>query len=226
MEESNKLFDPSVVNHSDVIAQLVSESSPRKIFLMLVVVSSIIATLGLLNDSVPVVIGAMLVAPLLWPILGISMSILVRDWRMAKLAIVSIFFAIVLAVATAMVITFFYVPLGSTHTIFDYESFGFMLPVSIAAGAAAAFALSYESVKEAVPGIAITVALLPPLVSVGIGLGAADWALMLDSGKLFFINFGGIVVTAFFVFFALGFHRYKRSAESAVKKEEKILKNS
>ena len=226
MQEKNRLFNASVVDHHEVIQKLVTESSPRKVFLALIVISSIIAALGLLNNSIAVVIGAMLVAPLLWPVLGISMGLLVRDWRMIKLALVSIIFSTLLAVVTAMVITFFYIPLGSTHALFEYVSFGFMLPVSIAAGAAAAFAVSYKSVKEAVSGVAVTVALLPPVVSIGIGLGATDWTLMLDSIKLFLLNLGGMICTAYLVFLALGFYRYKHSAESAVKKEEKILKNS
>lgn len=226
MQEKNRLFNPSVVNHNEVIEKLVLESSPRKVFLMLIVVASVIASLGLLNDSPAVVIGAMLVAPLLWPVLGISMGILVRDWKMIKLAFVSICFATALAIATAMIITFFYVPLGSTHSLLEYAKIGFMIPVSIAAGAAAAFAVSYENVKEAVSGVAITVALLPPVVSIGIGLGAMDWTLMLDSAQLFLVNLLGIICTAFIVFMALGFYKFKNAVEVAVKKEERVLKNS
>ncbi|MBU1126574.1 MAG: DUF389 domain-containing protein [Patescibacteria group bacterium] len=226
MQEKNKLFDPSVVDHTAVIIHLVSESSPRKVFLMMVIISSIIATLGLLNNNLAIVIGAMLVAPLLWPILGISMGLLVRDFRMIKLAVISIFLALVLAIGTAMLITFLYIPLGATHSIFNYANYGFMLPVSIAAGAAAAFAVSYTSIKETVAGVAITVALLPPIVSIGIGLGATNWDLLFDSVKIFAINLTGIITTTFFVFLALGFHKYTRSAETAAVKEEKILKNS
>ncbi len=226
MQEKNILFDPSVVDHRAVITKLVSESSPRKVFLMLIIISSIIATLGLLNDSLAIVIGAMLVAPLLWPILGISLGLLVRDWHMIKLSAISIFLALVLAIATAMLITFFYIPLGAANEIFNYNNLNFMLPVSVAAGAAAAFALCYDSVKETVTGVAITVALLPPVVSIGIGLGSTDWELMTDAIKIFSINLLGIIGTAFFIFLALGFHKFQKTTETAVEKEEKILKNS
>jgi len=226
MGEKNKLFNPQVVKHSEVIRKLVEESSPRKTFMLLIFLSSVIATLGLLNDSGAVVIGAMLVAPLLWPILGISMGVLVWDWKMIKLSLLSIAMSVVIAVVTAIVITFFYVPWGASAEILRQTNFGFMFPVSIAAGAAAAFALSYESVKEAVSGIAISVALLPPLVTIGIGLGGTDWELMLTALELFGINLAGVILTAFIIFAALDFAGYTRTVETAVKKEEKILKSN
>ncbi len=223
MQEKNLLFNPGVVSHSKVITKLVGGSSPRKVFLAMIIVSSIIATLGLLNDSTTVVIGAMLVAPILWPVLGISMGLLMMDWRMMRLSLLSIFLSLVLGVVTAIVITLFYIPLGASHEILNQVNVNFMLPVALAAGIAVAFAVSYESVKEAVPGVAISVALLPPLVTIGIGLGGADWSLMWQAVELFFVNLFAIVVVSYFVFLFLGFHKYHHVAETAAKKEEKVL---
>ncbi|MFH1712482.1 MAG: TIGR00341 family protein [Patescibacteria group bacterium] len=225
MGEKNKFFNVQEVNHTGVIKKLVEESSPRKSFLLMIFISSVIATLGLLNDSGAVVIGAMLVAPLLWPILGVSMGVLVWDWKMIKLSLFSILLAIIIAVVTAIIITFFYVPLGASSEILRQTNFGFMFPVAIAAGAAAAFAICYDSLKEAVSGIAISVALLPPLVTIGIGLGGSDWKLMRSALELFGINLAGVILTAFIIFAALDFSRYTRAVETAVKKEEKILKS-
>ncbi len=221
--KKNKLFNPQIVDQPKVIKKLVEESSPRKIFLVLIFISSVIATLGLLNDSPAVVIGAMLVAPLLWPILGLSMGFLVLDFRMLRMSFLSIFFSMVIAIVTAMVITFFYVPLGASREIIQTTNIGFMFPVALAAGAAAAFAISYEGVKEVVTGIAISVALLPPLVTVGIGLGGTDWGLMRDASELFLINLAGILVISFLIFALLGFRRYRKLLDSEVKKEEKVL---
>ncbi|PIQ67759.1 hypothetical protein CO173_02360 [Candidatus Uhrbacteria bacterium CG_4_9_14_3_um_filter_41_35] len=223
--EKNKLFNPQDVNHSEVINKVVRESSPRQTLMALVFFSSVIATLGLLNGSPSVVIGAMLVSPLLWPILGVSMGALVMDFKMLKLSLISIFVSVMIAVTTAVLITFFYVPLGSSKIILEATNFTFMFPVAIAAGAAAAFALSYEHIKEAVTGVAISEALLPPLVSIGIGLGSTDWSLMMDAIQLFLINLFGIITIALFIFAMLGFGRYRKTVASYVKKEEKILKS-
>jgi len=222
--EKNRLFDKQQVNQKEVIEQLVTESSPRKTFLVLIFISSVIAAFGLLNDSAAIVIGAMLVAPLLWPVLGLGMGLMLLDWSMVRLSIFSIASSMVIAIATAMVITFFYVPLGASHEILQQTNFNFMIPVALAAGAAAAFAICYDNVKEAVTGIAISVALLPPLVTIGIGIGGTDWQLMADAATLFAINLVGIVVVTFVIFQLLGFRSYRRTLESAVKKEEKVLK--
>lgn len=224
IKESNKLFDPQQVDHQEVIRSLVSESSPRRTFLVMIFISSVIATLGLLNDSPFVIIGAMLVAPLLWPVLGVSMGVIVWDWRMVRLACISILLSVFIAVVTAMVITLFYVPLGANREIFQQSHFSFMAGVAIAAGAAAAFAISYKHVKEVVTGIAISVALLPPLVTIGIGLGGSDWDLMRGATELFLVNLVAIIIVSFVIFALLGFRTYRGTMETAVRKEEKILK--
>ncbi|MBU4453175.1 DUF389 domain-containing protein, partial [Patescibacteria group bacterium] len=114
-------------------------------------------------------------------------------------------------------------PLGASREILQVTTVGFMFPVAIAAGAAAAFAVCYESVKEIVTGIAISVALLPPLVTIGIGLGATDWNLMELAIKLFGINLAGIIGVSMIIFALLRFRDHKRALEVDVKKEEKIL---
>jgi uncharacterized hydrophobic protein (TIGR00271 family) len=225
MPEKNRIFNPSVVEHELVIDRLVVGSSPRKVFLMMITISSIIAALGLLNDSATIVIGAMLVAPLLWPVLGISMGLIVRDWRMIRLSMLSILVSALLAVVTAIVITFFYIPLGASNEILQDTSLGFMFPVALAAGAAAAFAMSYESVKEAVPGVAISVALLPPLVAIGIGLGGSNWALMWQAVALFGMNLVGIIIVSLLIFLLLGFGHFRSTAKLATQKEEKVLQS-
>lgn len=224
MEASGGLFNIQEVNHQAAIEKLVIESSPRRTFLTMILIASVIATLGLLNDSAAVVIGAMLVAPLLWPVVGISMGILVGDLNMIKLSLISVILSFIIAIVTAMVITFGYVPLGASNEILQQTNFGFMVPVAIASGAAVAFALSYETIKEAVSGIAVSVALIPPLVTIGIGLGGTDWQLMRSAAELFAINLVGIILTSILVFYMLGFRHYTRTVKVAVKKEEKALK--
>ncbi|MFH1632120.1 MAG: TIGR00341 family protein [bacterium] len=223
-KEKNRLFDSQSIDHKAVIDRLVVESSPRRTFLTMILISSVIATLGLLNDSSAVVIGAMLVAPLLWPVLGVSMGVVVGDFKMIRLSLLSIVFSVLVAIVTAIAITFFYIPLGASAEIIRQTNFGFMIPVAIGAGAAAAFALTYDNIKEAVTGVAISVALLPPLVTIGIGLGGSDWSLMKRATELFGINLAGVVVTALIIFLLLGFRKFSSEMRVAIKKEEKVLK--
>ncbi|MDA0207813.1 MAG: TIGR00341 family protein [bacterium] len=212
------------VKHEAVLSRLIQDSSPRITFLILILVSSIIAALGLLNDSASIVIGAMLVAPLLWPVLGISMGLLVRDWAMIKLSLISVLISIVIAIAIAIWITSYYVPIGASNEILQQTNLSFMIPVAIASGIAAALALCFDHIKEAVSGIAISVALLPPLVTIGIGLGGADWGLVQKSAELFFINLVAIIASSFAVFALLGFYYYSSAADKEARKEERRLK--
>lgn len=218
------LINAKSVNHERTIEKLVTEASPRRTFMLMIIISSVIAALGLLNESTSVVIGAMLVAPLLWPILGIGMGIVVGDLNMIRLSLMSIIIAVGISIVTAMLITFQYIPLGTDNLFLQQSDFGFMIPVAIASGIAAALAISFEEIGESIPGIAVSVALIPPLVTVGIGLGGTDWGIMRSSLELFSLNLVGIILASMLVFYLLGFRKYARTLRTAIKKEEKALK--
>lgn len=219
----NRLFDPEVVDHAKVLGFMVEESSPRKTFLLMIFASLIMATFGLLNSSVAIVIGAMLVAPLLWPIMSLGMGILLMDWKMIRLSSLSVFWSVVLAIIVAVPITSLYVPLGASNDIFNLATISFMWPVAIAAGLAASFAICHEHLKESLSGVAVAVALIPPLATVGIGLGASDWNLVEKAGGVFLINLFGIILISVFVFWMMGFKSYARQAKMVVDREEKVL---
>lgn len=219
------IFKRNGIEHKAAIEKLVVESSPRKTFLLLIFFSSIIATLGLLNENTAVVIGAMLVAPLLWPVLGVAMGLLTRDFQMMKLSFVSIILSVMVGITTSILITFFYLPLETNVEAWQYARHTYMILVAVASGAAAAMSISYQSVREAFAGIAISVALIPPLVTIGIGLGASDWLIMRKAAELFLINLSGIIITSYLVFWMLGFKGYTHALQVAVKKEEKSLKS-
>lgn len=226
MFQKNKLFDQSSVNHGEVIERLVAESSPRKTYILLITLSSIIATLGLLNEAPEVIIGAMLVAPILWPILGIGMGLIVRDWRMIRHSLGSIFIAIIITLAAAIAMTLLSPPLGAEKEILRITNYSFMLPVAICSGIAASFALCFKELRETITGVAISVALLPPLAAVGIGLGSVNWDLMQHALNLFLLNIAAIGLTSFAVFALLGFRNHTREVVRALNKEEKILEST
>lgn len=225
MFQKNKLFSQSSVDHKLVIERLVMESSPRKTYILLISLSSIIATLGLLNDSTEVIIGAMLVAPILWPILGIGMGLIVRDWHMIRHAFGSIMIAIIITLATAIAITLLSPPLGAAKEIIRLSNYSFMLPVAICSGIAASFSISFKELRETITGVAISVSLLPPLAAVGIGLGSVNWELLYHSLNLFLLNIFAIIFSSFAVFALLGFRSHEHDLIRALNKEEKILES-
>ncbi len=197
-----------------VRARLREAARPDFDFFVLVVLSSVIATLGLLTDSVAVIIGAMLVAPLMTPIIGVGLAALVGDSVLLRDA----FWGLLRGSLTAVLIAAFFAFLTRQLTLpFDVFS---TLPaevmartrpspldlfIALAGGLAAAFALVLPSISEALPGVAIATALMPPLCTIGIGLAFGRWDVAGGALLLFITNAITIAFASMAVFFIMGF---------------------
>jgi len=174
--------------------------------MILLILSTMIATFGLFINSSSVVIGAMLLAPLMQPIVSLSMGVLRQDSDLEFNAAKTIFWGVLAVLLTAAVISLF-TPIERLTT----EMAGRLSPtildlfVAIASGAAAAYAKSNEKIIGSLAGVAIAVALVPPLAVAGIGLGWGNWHMFSMSFLLFVTNLVGIVLSAAFTFVLLGF---------------------
>jgi uncharacterized hydrophobic protein (TIGR00271 family) len=177
-------------------------------FAILLGLSVVVASVGLLQNSTAVIIGAMLIAPLMAPIMGIAAS-LVMGWtvRLATgLAVVTI--SVAGAIAIAWTITRLIPAVGTTlpteilsRTSPDIRD----LLVALAAGTAGAYATVRRDISGALPGVAVAVALVPPLACVGVLLARDQTALAGGAGLLFATNLFGIVLAAALVFLLTGF---------------------
>ena len=181
----------------------------------LMVFSSAIAAFGLLNDSSAVVIGAMLVAPLMTPILGLSAAI-VQSWGRRQLE--SLVIIVGGAVVGVLVGWLFYemLPLDDRQGL-PAEVLARTAPnildlgIAIAAGAAGAYVLIRKEAGSALPGVGIAVALVPPLAAIGITIGADRGDLVDGAVLLFMTNLVCITLAASIVFLAAGFvPRFRR----------------
>jgi uncharacterized hydrophobic protein (TIGR00271 family) len=190
----------------EVYKQVRRSSRPDVDFFIMIGLSAIIAGYGLLQDSSAVIIGGMLVAPLFSPILAISLSIVMGDIRLLRLAIEATLKGIFLAVGVAIFIAAIS-PLrtGGGEIAARVAPNLFDLAVALASGAAGAYAISRKDVAAALPGVAIAAALVPPLCVVGIGLAAADMQVAGGGGLLFITNLVAIVMAGTVVFLLLGF---------------------
>jgi uncharacterized hydrophobic protein (TIGR00271 family) len=190
--------------------------SARSGFWVLLVLSAVIAGAGVVADSDATVIGAMIVAPLMTPILGTALAVVLADRRQVLASV-----ALVLAGAVAVVAIGFLLGLlvpepvtAETNT----QVAGRVSPVlidlvsALATGGVGAFALVRSDVSDALPGVAIAISLVPPLSVVGLALesGAPDQSL--GALLLFATNVTAIVVTGTAVL--LGF-RVRRAAVRA-----------
>lgn len=215
--------DFSVEDRKALITKLFFEGEQRaqrvNRFAMLMAFSIIIATLGVLQDSTAVVIGAMLIAPLMTPIMALAAAI-VMGWRRRVLqAGITIAAAVTGGILLAAIVALFAPVVGdalqSSQVISRTSPTLLDLLVAVTAGAAGAFALSRPDVSDSLPGVAIAVALVPPLAVVGVTLAAGDMAGVWGSFLLFMTNFVSIVLSASVVFVLVGFSPIFRLKEKS-----------
>jgi len=205
-----------------IAANLFEKSKMDWRFYLLLILSTIIVTLGLLLNNASIIIGGMLVTPLLTPILAFAFGIVILNshvlWRSAKILIKSILIIFIFSFITTLLAPAADVQSEIISRTFINLSFFY---VALAAGIAAAFAWARPDLSESLPGIAISVALLPPLATAGIGLALWQNTLTFGGIKLFASNIIGIIIAAAFVFAIMGLHKAKNIALQKVEEEEK-----
>ena len=186
---------------ADINRNLWRASVSSLTFYILLGLACFIATFGLLANSVAVIIGAMIIAPLMGPILGIAYAIVMGNRKLFRRATVTLFTGIILVIVLAAISTFL-ISLQEP----DSEILGRTSPssidlfVALAAGAAGGYANSRRSIADAIPGVAIAVALVPPLSVVGICLAWQEIGLAGGALLLFATNLFGIILSAGLVF--------------------------
>lgn len=212
----------SLERRAEVQVQLRESSRPDFSFFLLVTLSSGIATLGLLTDSAAVIIGAMLVAPLMSPIIGLGLASLTGDARLlrdaASALIRGAFLAILISSALTWIETLlpFVVFQGRNlpgEVLARVRPSPLDLAVALFGGLAAAFALAMPNISAALPGVAIATALMPPLCTIGIGIALGNWSVAGGASLLFITNAVTIAFASTLVFFSLGFApRYRENS--------------
>lgn len=214
------LFKLTREDRAAALDKLVEGASPKTEFYLLLFLSSIITTLGVILDNAPIVIGGMLVAPIISPILSIAMSIVMADFKVLFQSLKVLLFSIALVWAMALLISILAVNIKVNYELISRSepSIGYFI-VAVAAGIAAAFASAKPSLSESIPGIAVTVALLPPLVVVAIAVILWNYSIFAGSLGLFFLNLFGIIFAATIVFSLMGLYRQRELAEKKLEKE-------
>jgi uncharacterized hydrophobic protein (TIGR00271 family) len=175
-------------------------------YVVLMILSTLLATLGLFANSAPVIIGAMILAPLMSPIISLSMGVLRQNSDLVTVSIKTLLIGILLALSFGTLLTMM-TPLYSLNseisarlspTILD-------LGVAIIAGIAGAYANARSEVAKSLAGVAIAVALVPPLAVSGIGIGWWDWSVFSGAFLLFITNLVGIILAASATFLVMGY---------------------
>lgn len=186
-------------------------------YLVLMALSTIIATFGLFGDSSPVIIGAMILAPLMSPIISLSMGVLRQDNKLIRESLKTIAYGIGIGYLFAVLITWF-TPLDSTNSEIVARIRPNLLDLGVAAasGVAGAYAHAKKEIAKTLAGVAIAVALVPPLAVSGIGLGWGDWSVFWGALLLLGTNLSGMVLAGAITFLALGFSPFKLAKKGLV----------
>jgi uncharacterized hydrophobic protein (TIGR00271 family) len=183
-------------------------------FAALMAFATAIATFGVKADSTAVVIGAMLIAPLMSPIMALSASILMGWPRRAVLAGRRVALGVLIGVAGAFLMALIspeFVAITSNSEVLSRTSPTILdLLIALAAGAAGGYAMTHPAVGNSLPGVAIAVALAPPLAVVGYSLEEGQWGYASGSFLLFLTNLVGIVVAAGVTYVVSGYSPWTR----------------
>jgi uncharacterized hydrophobic protein (TIGR00271 family) len=179
-------------------------------FWALLVLASAIATYGLLANSVATVIGAMIVAPLMIPIMGTAFAISTGDRRGVGTSLAVLTGGVLTAVLVGLLLSVPFRALDPTtiEQVMSRTSPRLVdLLAALATGLAGAFATSRKDVSDTLPGVAIAISLVPPLTNAGILFGAGRADLAWGSVLLFVTNLLAIVLMGTFTFAVMGFSR-------------------
>jgi len=190
----------------DLFVALRDDARMSSAYVVLMFLSTMLATVGLYLNSSSVVIGAMLLAPLMSPIVSLAMGMLRQDRRMLRKSIKKISIGVGLALFAAALVTLLFPHKPVTNEMLSRLSPSLLdLAVAIFAGIAGAYTKSYKEILQSLAGVAIAVALVPPLAVAGIGLGRLDVDFFSQAFLLFATNLVGIVVAATLTFRVLGY---------------------
>lgn len=179
--------------------------SPAKYVIM--GLAGVIVTMGLIIDSSPVVIGGMLIAPFLYPLLGISYSAVKGDYQLFKSTLysilITIFFVVVFSFLISLILPF-ETP-GNEITSRSNANLIHLI-VALAAGLVGALSVCWPKQSSSLAGVLVAAALLPPLGIIGYGLAQADISLALNAALIFVANAVAIVFMGTLVLMWMGFH--------------------
>lgn len=183
-------------------------------FTILLFLSTAIATYGVIGDSTATVIGAMIIAPLMRPIMAITAGLVMGDLKRAGRSLWMTFISVLGVIGVAWLLgelSIVTVPVISFQS--NAQIVGRVTPrmidlyAALWSGAVAAFAMSREDVADSLPGAAIAIALVPPLCVVGIGLAEGQWSAAGGALLLFLTNFLSILLAGGAVLALLGLNR-------------------
>lgn len=222
----DSLFSDVTKKQKDDVTEIIIESScPRKSFFVMVTISAIICTLGILTNNTAIIIGAMLVAPMLSSILAIALGIGMGDfkliYRSMKVVLKSVFLAVGFSFLVSLMLE---KPEAFNHEmLLRIEVTTEVLIIALAAGVAASLSIIRHELHQYLAGTVIAVALIPPLSMSAIALRMLELQVFYNSLMVFVFNLIGIVLSSLLVFSLTKFYTSQNKVVKELKEEGDLL---
>ncbi len=199
----------------DLFLQLRIDAQINSLYIVLILLSTLLASLGLFANSVAIVIGAMLLAPLMSPLISFSMGLLRGENKLLINSMIKIVIGISLAVLASSLLTLVLPQVDLSNEIKSRIHPNLIdLGVAIISGIAAAYTKAHKELLNSIAGVAIAVALVPPLAVAGIGLGRGELYIFEGALLLFITNLIGITLSSVLTFQFLGFSNTVKNKKS------------
>ncbi|MEB3312448.1 MAG: DUF389 domain-containing protein [Snowella sp.] len=184
-------------------------------YFVLILGSAMIATLGLLANSVAVIIGAMIIAPLMLPIRVFAFGAIAGNLSLLRKGLACLVVGTIFPLGLAFVIGYFAgIPAFESEVIARAKPTLFDLGIAITAGGISGFAKVQPKISASLAGTAIAVALMPPICVIGLGLSQANWSLSLGATLLYFTNLLGIILACMLTFLLTGYVPFYRAKKA------------
>jgi uncharacterized hydrophobic protein (TIGR00271 family) len=185
-------------------------------FTVLLLLATVIATYGVITNSTATVIGAMIIAPLMTPIMATAAATILgsptRAFKSLQLVVLGVAAVILLSLLLTFFVPDIFVSYSSNPQITSRVSPSLLdLIIALAAGAAGAFAIGRKEIADSLAGVAIAISLVPPLCVVGISLANGHIVQAGGAFLLFLTNFFAILVAGSTVYSLMGLQKYSTS---------------
>jgi uncharacterized hydrophobic protein (TIGR00271 family) len=216
---TNRVATLTTKERSELLSQLKVGLQARADFYLMVALAAVIAITGLIMNDGSIVLGAMLVSPLMSPIVGIACGIALGNVDLMRRSSASTFKGMALVLGVGALMTFFLPHVEPTDQILSRTHPGiYDMLAALAAGGAGAYSLGRKPVAGALPGVAMALSLEPPLATAGYGLSTSQFWIAGGAFLLFLTNLAAIVLSGVGVYMLLGLRPPKKEGISLVGK--------
>ncbi len=197
----------TLVEQNELIWSAEKSASSNLDYVVMIVLSAALATLGLLTNSAAVIIGAMLVAPLMSPISSFSTGMATGILHLTRRASVTLFTGVTLALLISIVMGIA-LPIDTPTDEMLARGSPNLLDAAIAlvSGWVAAYASARKGIPAALAGVAIAAALMPPISTIGLGIALGYFDLAFGANLLFLANIAFIIAAQYITFLWMGMH--------------------